>query len=138
MVTSFTDTMDIITLNLPHGSGRVDFAAMVKICLGVSLFFTYPMMMFPVTHLLDKTFSLTTAPYRGVSRFFFLSIMYLYNFAGLFFIFRPLMGLLLNHVEFLYCSFVIIFAMRAPYMYLYWRKFKICKFWRQSKDLQYL
>lgn len=58
-------TMDIITLNLPHGSGTVDFAAMVKICLGISLFFTYPMMMFPVTHLLDKTFSLTTAPYRG-------------------------------------------------------------------------
>ncbi|XP_045603572.2 uncharacterized protein [Procambarus clarkii] len=58
-------TMDIITLNLPHGNGTVDFAAMVKICLGVSLFFTYPMMMFPVTHLLDKTFGFASAPYRG-------------------------------------------------------------------------
>nr|XP_053628268.1 LOW QUALITY PROTEIN: uncharacterized protein LOC128685722 [Cherax quadricarinatus] len=58
-------TMDIITLNLPHGSGTVDFAAMVKICLGVSLFFTYPLMMFPVTHLLDKTFGFATVPYRG-------------------------------------------------------------------------
>ncbi|XP_037799162.1 amino acid transporter AVT3B-like isoform X1 [Penaeus monodon] len=58
-------TMDIITLNLPHSSGSVDFAAMVKICLGISLFFTYPMMMFPVTHLLDKTFGLQNAPHKG-------------------------------------------------------------------------
>ncbi|XP_047483986.1 amino acid transporter AVT3B-like isoform X2 [Penaeus chinensis] len=58
-------TMDIITLNLPHSSGSVDFAALVKICLGISLFFTYPMMMFPVTHLLDKTFGLQNAPHKG-------------------------------------------------------------------------
>ncbi|KAG0717320.1 Amino acid transporter AVT3C [Chionoecetes opilio] len=59
-------TMDIITLNLPHGRGSiVDFAAVVKICLGVSLFFTYPMMLFPVTHLLDKTFGLHGAPHKG-------------------------------------------------------------------------
>ncbi|KAK7076893.1 hypothetical protein SK128_002407 [Halocaridina rubra] len=59
------NTKDIITLNLPHGEGSVDFAAMVKICLGISLFFTYPMMMFPVTHLLDKTFGFTAVPYKG-------------------------------------------------------------------------
>ncbi|KAK3856408.1 hypothetical protein Pcinc_037270 [Petrolisthes cinctipes] len=58
-------TMDIITLNLPLGNSAVDFAAIVKICLGVSLFFTYPMMLFPVTHLLDKTFGLNAAPIRG-------------------------------------------------------------------------
>ncbi|XP_068219838.1 uncharacterized protein [Palaemon carinicauda] len=58
-------TKDIITLNLPHGDSSVDFAAMVKICLGISLFFTYPMMMFPVTHLLDKTLGFTAIPYRG-------------------------------------------------------------------------
>lgn len=59
-------TMDIITLNLPHGQGSiVDFAAVVKICLGVSLFFTYPMMLFPVTHLLDKTLGLANAPHKG-------------------------------------------------------------------------
>ncbi|XP_045132229.1 amino acid transporter ANT1-like [Portunus trituberculatus] len=59
-------TMDIITLNLPHGQGSIiDFAAVVKICLGVSLFFTYPMMLFPVTHLLDKSLGFTSAPHRG-------------------------------------------------------------------------
>lgn len=59
-------TQDIITLNLPHGHGSVvDFAAMVKICLGISLFFTYPMMMFPVTHLLDKTMGIHALPYKG-------------------------------------------------------------------------
>ncbi|CAL4065965.1 unnamed protein product, partial [Meganyctiphanes norvegica] len=59
-------TQDIITLNLPHGQGSVvDFAAMVKICLGVSLFFTYPMMMFPVTHLLDKTLGINNHTSKG-------------------------------------------------------------------------
>ncbi|XP_042220093.1 amino acid transporter AVT3B-like isoform X2 [Homarus americanus] len=58
-------TKDIITLNLPHGTGVVNFAAMVKICLGVSLFFTYPMMMFPVTHLMDKTLGIVNISYRG-------------------------------------------------------------------------
>ena len=63
------DTMDIITLNLPHGQGSIiDFAAVVKICLGVSLFFTYPMMLFPVTHLLDKSLGFTSAPHRGVRK----------------------------------------------------------------------
>ncbi|KAG7170022.1 Amino acid transporter ANT1-like [Homarus americanus] len=61
----FVYTKDIITLNLPHGTGVVNFAAMVKICLGVSLFFTYPMMMFPVTHLMDKTLGIVNISYRG-------------------------------------------------------------------------
>ncbi|XP_066980114.1 uncharacterized protein [Macrobrachium rosenbergii] len=64
-VTDIANTKDIITLNLPHGDSSVDFAAMVKICLGISLFFTYPMMMFPVTHLLDKTLGFTAVPYKG-------------------------------------------------------------------------
>lgn len=47
------ETKDIITLNLPSGSG-VDFAMMVKSCLCFSLFFTYPIMMFPVNALLEE------------------------------------------------------------------------------------
>jgi proton-coupled amino acid transporter len=47
------ETRDIITLNLPHNSG-VDFAVIVKSCLCFSLFFTYPIMMFPVTSLLEE------------------------------------------------------------------------------------
>ena len=46
------DTKDIITLNLPHNAG-LDFALLVKACLCFSLFFTYPIMLFPVTSLLD-------------------------------------------------------------------------------------
>lgn len=45
------ETKDLITLNLPQGEG-VDFAMLVKSCLGIALFFTYPVMMFPVTTLL--------------------------------------------------------------------------------------
>ncbi len=48
-----TETKDIITLNLPHDTG-VDAALMVKACLCFSLFFTYPIMMFPVTTLLEE------------------------------------------------------------------------------------
>jgi proton-coupled amino acid transporter len=48
-------TNAIITLNLPRGSG-VDFAALVKGCLCIALFFTYPVMMFPVSELLEKLF----------------------------------------------------------------------------------
>jgi len=44
------DTEKIITLNMPQGF----FPTVVKCCLCFSLFFTYPMMMFPVSTLLDK------------------------------------------------------------------------------------
>ena len=49
------ETEEIITLNLPHpeaGDG-INFAIIVKLCLCFSLFFTYPIMMFPITALLD-------------------------------------------------------------------------------------
>ena len=49
------ETRDIITLNLPSNSG-VDFALLVKACLSFSLFFTYPIMLFPVTALLEERF----------------------------------------------------------------------------------
>ncbi len=47
------ETRDIITLNLPVGAG-LNFAALVKACLSFSLFFTYPVMLFPVTSLLEE------------------------------------------------------------------------------------
>lgn len=47
------ETKDIITLNLPQDTG-LDFAVIVKSCLCFSLFFTYPIMMFPVTGLLEE------------------------------------------------------------------------------------
>ena len=47
------ETKDIITLNLPQEAG-LDFAVIVKSCLCFSLFFTYPVMMFPVTGLLEE------------------------------------------------------------------------------------
>ena len=46
-------TKDIITLNLPKDEG-LDFALLVKLCLCVSLFFTYPVMLFPVTALIRQ------------------------------------------------------------------------------------
>jgi len=49
------ETKDIITLNLPHGEGGgIDFAILVKACLSFSLFFTYPVMLFPVTALVEE------------------------------------------------------------------------------------
>lgn len=45
-------TNQIITLNLPKGDS-VDFAMIVKSCLCLALFFTYPVMMFPVMQILD-------------------------------------------------------------------------------------
>jgi len=49
------ETKDIITLNLPHGGGNgLDFAILVKACLSFSLFFTYPVMLFPVTALVEE------------------------------------------------------------------------------------
>ncbi|XP_074650041.1 uncharacterized protein LOC141905165 [Tubulanus polymorphus] len=57
------ETNPIITLNLPKGRG-LDFAVMVKSCLCLALFFTYPVMMFPVVHLLEV--KLLRAPYESV------------------------------------------------------------------------
>lgn len=50
------ETKDIITLNLPHDDNGLDFAVIVKACLCFSLFFTYPIMLFPVTTLLEERF----------------------------------------------------------------------------------
>ncbi|XP_022253203.1 amino acid transporter AVT3B-like [Limulus polyphemus] len=47
------ETNEIITLNLSKGGG-MNFAMLVKVCLCVSLFFTYPVMLFPVTKLLEN------------------------------------------------------------------------------------
>lgn len=46
------DTEKIITLNMPPGI----FPMLVKGCLCFSLFFTYPVMMLPVSTILDKAF----------------------------------------------------------------------------------
>lgn len=46
-------TKDIITLNLPRDSG-FDFGLLVKMCLCLALFFTYPVMLFPVTALIKQ------------------------------------------------------------------------------------
>ena len=50
------DTKDIITLNLlsEESSTFVDFAGLVKLFLCISLFFSYPIMMFPVTRMLQR------------------------------------------------------------------------------------
>jgi len=53
------ETMEIITLNLPT-SGGLNFAILVKICLCFSLFFTYPIMLFPVTSILEKKLEITS------------------------------------------------------------------------------
>ena len=47
------ETKDIITLNLPNDGG-FNFAILVKSCLCISLFFTYPIMLFPVFSILEK------------------------------------------------------------------------------------
>ncbi|OWF45131.1 amino acid transporter ANTL1-like isoform X2 [Mizuhopecten yessoensis] len=46
------ETNEIITLNLPKGDS-IDFAMIVKSCLCLALFFTYPVMMFPVMKILE-------------------------------------------------------------------------------------
>lgn len=48
------ETNAIITLNLPKGESEVDFAMVVKSFLCLALFFTYPVMMFPVMKLLEN------------------------------------------------------------------------------------
>lgn len=47
------ETKSIITLNLPKGSG-FDFGMLVKSCLCLGIFFTYPVMMFPVIKILEN------------------------------------------------------------------------------------
>ncbi|GFO11588.1 proton-coupled amino acid transporter 1 [Plakobranchus ocellatus] len=49
------ETNQIITLNLPKGTG-LDFSLLVKSCLCVALFCTYPVMMFPVMRILEHYF----------------------------------------------------------------------------------
>ncbi|XP_040571495.1 uncharacterized protein [Lepeophtheirus salmonis] len=62
------ETKDIITLNLPHVDGTIDFATLVKVCLCFSLFCTYPVMIFPVSELLEKKFlvSSSSSPVSGL------------------------------------------------------------------------
>lgn len=50
------ETGDIITLNLlsEESTGIINFALMVKMFLCISLFFSYPIMMFPVTRMLQR------------------------------------------------------------------------------------
>jgi proton-coupled amino acid transporter len=59
-------TKDIITLNLPHAkNGSVlDFAIIVKFCLCISLFVSYPVMLFPVTTVIKKWTGDSGATYR--------------------------------------------------------------------------
>jgi len=54
------ETKDIITLNLPN-EGGFNFAILVKICLCISLFFTYPIMLFPVFSILEKKMSISSS-----------------------------------------------------------------------------
>jgi len=54
------ETKDIITLNLPNDGG-FNFAILVKICLCISLFFTYPIMLFPVFSILEKKMSISSS-----------------------------------------------------------------------------
>lgn len=50
------ETRDIITLNLSSDESTtfIDFAALVKMFLCISLFFSYPIMLFPVTRMLQR------------------------------------------------------------------------------------
>jgi len=54
------ETKDIITLNLPSNEG-LDFPVIIKGCLCFSLFFTYPIMLFPVTNILEKKMSIPSS-----------------------------------------------------------------------------
>ncbi|XP_005103592.2 amino acid transporter AVT3B [Aplysia californica] len=49
------ETNQIITLNLPKGAG-LNFSVLVKSCLCVALFCTYPVMMYPVMQILERYF----------------------------------------------------------------------------------
>jgi len=68
------ETKDIITLNLPNDNG-FNFAILVKICLCISLFFTYPIMLFPVFSILEKKMSISSS--TVLAKFVRLSIVLL-------------------------------------------------------------
>jgi len=63
------ETLDIITLNLPNDGG-FNFSILVKSFLCISLFFTYPMMLFPVFSILEKKLQLTGVYYTTAIRLF--------------------------------------------------------------------
>ena len=65
------ETRDIITLNLPN-EGGFNFAVLVKVCLCISLFFTYPIMLFPVFSILEKKMSIS--PSTVLAKFIRLSL----------------------------------------------------------------
>jgi len=68
------DTKDIITLNLPNDGG-FNFSVLVKVCLCISLFFTYPIMLFPVFSILEKKMSISST--TVISKFMRLSVVLL-------------------------------------------------------------
>ncbi|XP_025087505.1 amino acid transporter AVT3B-like isoform X2 [Pomacea canaliculata] len=49
------DTNEVITLNLPKGQS-FHFSMVVKICLCLGIFFTYPVMLFPVIKIIENYF----------------------------------------------------------------------------------
>ena len=53
-------------MNLPR-TGGLDFAMLVKSCLCFSLFFTYPVMMFPILQLIDSRCSALEGAFQSVS-----------------------------------------------------------------------
>jgi len=63
------ETLDIITLNLPNDGG-FNFSILVKSFLCISLFFTYPMMLFPVFSILEKKLQLSGVYYTTAIRLF--------------------------------------------------------------------
>ena len=64
-------TKDIITLNLPRKSSNlINFAALVKACLCFSLFFTYPVMLFPISAMLERAFKVPNLIKKTVIRVF--------------------------------------------------------------------
>jgi len=63
------ETRDIITLNLPNDGG-FNFSMLVKSFLCISLFFTYPMMLFPVFSILEKKLQLSGVFYTTAIRMF--------------------------------------------------------------------
>ena len=70
------ETKDIITLNLSsEGSNFIDFALLVKLFLCISLFFSYPIMLFPVTRMLQRKYAckyLSTVSQRYLQSYTFL------------------------------------------------------------------
>ncbi|KAG8230461.1 hypothetical protein J437_LFUL009950 [Ladona fulva] len=68
------ETSDIITFNLPKSNG-LNFANMVTFCLCVSLFLTYPIMIFPAIQLLEARYLPSNDVIKGNAlRFFIVSL----------------------------------------------------------------